>query len=53
MTLPISTTIAASQINSEFGRGGQMSIWYARNGYYGGINDAANDQSANNSKDNS
>lgn len=41
MTLPIGTTIAASQINSEFGRGGQMSIWYARNGYYGGINDAS------------
>lgn len=33
--------VAASAINAEFGRGGQMAIWEARNGYYGGINDAS------------
>ena len=33
--------VAASDINAEFGRGGQMGIWEARNGYYGGINDAS------------
>ena len=33
--------IAASDINTEFNRGGYFSIWDARNGYYGGINDAS------------
>jgi len=33
--------IAASDINEELNRGGQMAIWEARNGYYGGINDAS------------
>jgi hypothetical protein len=33
--------VAASDINYEFSRGGYMSIWDARNGYYGGINDAS------------
>ena len=31
--------VAASDINAEFGRGGTMGIYEARNGYYGGIND--------------
>jgi hypothetical protein len=40
--MPISFgQVAASDINAEFGRGGQMGIWEARNGYYGGINDAS------------
>ena len=40
--MPISFgQVAASDINSEFGRGGEMGIWEARNGYYGGINDAS------------
>ena len=34
-------TIAASDINTEFNRGGYFSIWDARNGNYGGINDAS------------
>ena len=38
MTIPDGGQIAASDINAEFGRGGQMDIWAARNGYYGGIN---------------
>jgi hypothetical protein len=33
--------VAASDINAEFGRGGYMTIWDARNGNYGGINDAS------------
>lgn len=33
--------VAASDINAEFGRGGQMDINTARNGGYGGINDAS------------
>jgi hypothetical protein len=41
MTLPIGGQIAASDINAEFGRGGQMGMFEARNGYYGGINDAS------------
>jgi len=31
--------VAASDINAEFGRGGQMGIYEARNGYYGAVND--------------
>jgi hypothetical protein len=40
MALPDGGTIAADQINSEFGRfwASTMSIWEARNGFYGGIN---------------
>jgi len=34
-------TIAASDINTEFNRGGYFTIWDARNGSYGGINDAS------------
>jgi hypothetical protein len=43
MTLPIGGEIAAGQINNEFYRSysSEMSIWHARNGYYGGINDAS------------
>ena len=41
MTLPNGGQIAASQINAEFGRGGQMGMFEARNGYYGAINDAS------------
>jgi hypothetical protein len=33
--------VAASDINAEFGRGGQIDINTARNGGYGGINDAS------------
>ena len=40
MTLTLSGTIAAGNINQEFGRAYStyMSIWHARNGYYGSIN---------------
>ena len=43
MTLPNGGEIAAGQINNEFGRSysSEMSIWHARNGYYGTINDAS------------
>ena len=43
MTLSVGGQVAASDINSEFGRPYyyEMSIWHARNGYYGGINDAS------------
>jgi hypothetical protein len=41
MTLPNGGQIAASDINAEFGRGGQMGMYEARNGYYGTINDAS------------
>jgi hypothetical protein len=43
MPTPNETTIGASDINNEM-RGWccyEMSIWHARNGYYGGINDAS------------
>lgn len=33
--------IAASDINTEFNRGGYFTIWDARNGNYGAINDAS------------
>jgi len=43
MALPPSGTITAAQINSEFGRGSTatMSIYDARNGSYGAINNAS------------
>ena len=42
MTLPSGGYIDAFQIGAEFGRGGaEMSIWHARNGYYGTINDCS------------
>lgn len=43
MTLPIGGQIAASDINSEFGRPYyyQIGMYEARNGWYGGINDAS------------
>ncbi len=43
MTLPIGGEIAAGQINNEFYRSytSEMSIYAARNGFYGGINDAS------------
>jgi hypothetical protein len=43
MTLPNGGQIAASDINSEFGRPYyyQMGMYEARNGYYGTINDAS------------
>jgi len=43
MTLSVGGQVAASDINSEFGRPYyyEMSIWHARNGYLGGVNDAS------------
>lgn len=43
MSLPSSGTISASQINTEFGRSSSagMSIYSARNGSYGAINNAS------------
>jgi hypothetical protein len=43
MPLPIGGEISAGQINNEFGRGfgSYFDIWTARNGGYGGINDAS------------
>ena len=43
MALPDGGQINAGQINNEFGReyASEMSIWHARNGYYGGINAAS------------
>ena len=40
MTLQLSGQIAGGNINTEFGKqySSYMSIWHARNGYYGGIN---------------
>jgi|TARA_B110000093_G_scaffold33962_1_gene34964 hypothetical protein len=43
MTLQLSGQIAGGNINREFGKqySSYMSIWHARNGYYGGINSAS------------
>lgn len=43
MPLPIGGEISAGQINQEFGRsfGSYFELWTARNGGYGGINDAS------------
>ena len=43
MTLQLSGQIAAGNINQEFSRAysSYMSIWHARNGYYGAINTAS------------
>lgn len=39
MATPDGGEISAYQIGAEFGRyGAEMSIWHARNGYYGGLN---------------
>ena len=43
MTLQLSGTINSGNINVELGKqySSYMSIWHARNGYYGGINSAS------------